>query len=125
MPHILIVDDEEYQRILLCEILSSDPTFTFAEAENGQQALDVARAEPFDLVLMDIMMPVMDGLKACQIFKSDAALRAIPILLISASGPLPDALWQAAGAVGLLRKPFEERELYTKVQHALASRQQQ
>lgn len=123
MPHILIVDDEQYQRLLLREIFSSDPTITVADAENGQQALDMARAESFDLVIMDIMMPVMDGLKACQRFKSDAALQAIPILLIWLSGPLPDTLWQAVGADGLLRTPFEESELYAKVRHALDSRQ--
>ncbi len=125
MPHILIVDDEQYQRILLREILSSDPTFTFADAENGHQALDFARTESFDLVIMDIMMPVLDGVKACKRFKADAALQAIPILLIAASGPLEESIWRAVGAVGFLRKPFAESELYAKVQHGLGSKQQQ
>ena len=120
MPLILIADDERYQRLLLQEILVSDGAFTFVDASDGRQAIDLASRERPDLILLDIMMPVMDGFEACRRLKIDPDLQAIPVLLISALGPVPDrANWQATGADGFIRKPFEESELWAKVHSAL------
>jgi CheY-like chemotaxis protein len=120
MPCILIADDERYQRTLLREILSSDASLSFAEAGDGRQALAVARMQSVDLILLDIMMPIMDGFAACRAFKADAALHAIPVLLISALGPALEAkVWKEVGADGFISKPFEEAELQAKVHSAL------
>jgi putative two-component system response regulator len=120
MPCILIADDERYQRILLREILSSNPSLTFAEAEDGLQALAEARTQSVDLVLLDIMMPTMDGFAACRAFKADAALQSIPVLLISALGPTQGPkVWKEVGADGFISKPFEEGELQAKVGRTL------
>lgn len=120
MPVILIADDERYQRLLLREILASDPSFTFVDADDGRQAVDLARSDRPDLILLDIMMPVMDGFEACRRLKADPGLQAIPVLLISALGPVPDRLnWQATGADGFISKPLEVSELRAKVHSAL------
>ncbi len=120
MPVILIADDERYQRLLLREILASDPPFTFVDADDGRQAVELARRERPDLILLDIMMPVMDGFEACRRLKAAPDLRAIPVLLISALGPAPDGeSWRAIGAAGFISKPFEEDELRAKVHSAL------
>src|SRR3954462_5596919 len=106
MPCILIADDEHYQRRLLREILASTPSLTFAEAEDGRQALSIARAQSIDLALLDIMMPTMDGFAACRAFKADTELHSIPVLLISALGPMLDSkVWKEVGADGFISKP--------------------
>jgi hypothetical protein len=81
VAHILIVDGAAYQRLLLIELLSIDSAITFNEASDGRQALEVARATRPDLVLLDVMMPVIGGF--------EAGRASHPILLITALRPIP------------------------------------
>ncbi len=117
MPHILITDDERYQRLLLRELLAGDSSLTFGEASDGQQALDQARIHRPDLVLLDVMMPILDGLEACRRFKTDPELQAIPVLLVTAWRPAPTdrQIWQATGADGMIHRPFEDGQLQATV----------
>jgi CheY-like chemotaxis protein len=120
MPHILIADDEPYQRLLIIELLSADPAFTFSEADDGRHALEVARAAPPDLVLLDVMMPVLDGFAACRAFRQDPDLQTIPIILITAQRKTGhDEMAAEAGAVALIGKPYEEADLRSNVYRAL------
>jgi len=120
MPMILIVDDEPYQRILIRETLSTDPDLVFYEADNGADALRMARRFPPDLILLDVMMPSMDGFEVCRIIKADPTMRSIPVILVTALGQLQDKVTGLdSGADDFINKPYEEGELQARVRSAL------
>lgn len=81
--HILVVDDHRTTRLKLSLGLKQQG-HTVSEAENGRQALEKLRAESFDLVLLDVMMPELDGYQVLEQMKNDSALRDIPVIVISA-----------------------------------------
>ena len=102
---ILIVDDEANVRLLLANLLDKD--YTILKAGNGNEAIDIARREKPDLILMDIMMPKMDGYTACHTIKRDKAIAGIPVVMLTALGyGLNKALAQEMGAEGYITKPF-------------------
>jgi CheY-like chemotaxis protein len=115
--YILIADDEPYQRLLIRETLAVDPSFRFVEAADGLQALQLARQEHPDIILLDVMMPNLDGLEVCRLLKADPTLQAIPVIMISA---IRDQLaGQEAGCDEFVPKPFEARELQETVYRLL------
>jgi two-component system, sensor histidine kinase and response regulator len=123
MPLVLIVDDESYQRTLIRETLSSDPTLTFAEAGNGQKGLEQVFNTPPDVILLDVMMPVMNGFQVCHRIKNDPQFRAIPVILVTALGRVEDKVAGLdAGADDFVNKPFEESELQARVRSALRAK---
>ena len=85
--HILVVDDHRTTRMKLSLGLKQQG-HTVAEAENGREALEKLRADPFDLVLLDIMMPELDGYQVLEQMKADGALRDVPVIVISAQDEL-------------------------------------
>ncbi len=82
-PAILIVDDFKLNRELLLRRLACDPAHVW-QAENGQIALDMLREREFDLVLLDVRMPVLDGYDTLRAIREDPALRATPVIMITA-----------------------------------------
>jgi two-component system sensor histidine kinase/response regulator len=120
MPQILIVDDEMYQRILIRETLSADPSFTFVEAEDGAEALELVGQSVPDLVLLDVMMPKLDGFQVCKALKTNPAYQSIPVIMITALGQVQDKVTGLdSGADDFVNKPFEESELQARVRSAL------
>ncbi len=120
MPHILIVDDEPFQRMLIREMLSNNADYLFSEAEDGVQAVARARARHPDLILLDVMMPHMNGFQVCQTLKADPELRGVPIILVTALDKIEDRVnGLDAGADDFINKPFEEEELQTRVREIL------
>jgi len=118
---VLIVDDEPNVRRLSHTILAK--TFEVIEAEDGRQAIDLAIAQKPDVILMDIMMPKMDGLTACHVIKKDPATKAIPVVMVTAIGfELNIKLSQQMGATGYVTKPFSPQDLLGKITEALANR---
>lgn len=104
--HVLVVDDIEANRDVLSRRLERQG-YAVARAENGRQALDKLHAETFDLVLLDIMMPEMDGYEVLQRLKADEALRHIPVIMISALNELDSVVrCIELGAEDYLPKPF-------------------
>jgi two-component system, sensor histidine kinase and response regulator len=104
--YILIVDDVEANRDVLSRRLERQG-YSVATAENGRQALDMLAANPFDLVLLDIMMPEMDGYEVLHHIKSDDHLRFIPVIMISALSEMDSvARCIEMGAEDYLPKPF-------------------
>ncbi len=102
---ILIVDDEPNIRLLLTRMLSND--YTILEATDGQEAIDLAREVKPDLILMDLLMPRMDGYTACSIIKTDPTTRGIPVVMLTAVGfELNKQLAERVGANGYITKPF-------------------
>ncbi len=105
--HILIVDDDETNRDLLSRRLGREG-HTFETAENGRLALDVARTSSFDVILLDIMMPVMDGFATLRALQSDEHLRRIPVIMLSALDQVDSiARCIEMGADDFLPKPFD------------------
>jgi CheY-like chemotaxis protein len=110
---ILVVDDD--QEILnLLELALSDEGYTVSCARNGQEALDMLESERPGLILLDLMMPVMNGWALCQELKRDERLSGIPIVLMSADRRL-DRKVREAQADDHLRKPFDLATLYEVV----------
>ena len=120
MARILVVDDEELARFTIREILTK-AGHEIEEAENGKQAIERQKAEPFDLIVTDIVMPGKDGVETIAELKRDVP--APIILAISAGGPTGDADFlkraESAGADDILVKPFSEEELVQKVDECL------
>ena len=116
----LIVDDETNVRRLLHDILSK--TFEVFEAEDGRQAIEIANTQKPDVVLMDVMMPKMDGLTACHVIKNDPATKSIPVIMVTAIGfELNIKLSQQMGASGYITKPFSTEELLDKIAQVLTA----
>jgi two-component system cell cycle response regulator len=105
--HILVVDDHRTTRLKLCLGLKQQG-HTVGEAENGMQALEKLRSEPFDLVLLDIMMPEMDGYQVLDQMKEDRDLRDVPVIVISALDDLESVVKGIElGAEDYLPKTFD------------------
>ncbi len=105
--HILVVDDHRTTRLKLSLGLKQQG-HTVAEAEDGRQALMKLRTEPFDLVLLDIMMPELDGYQVLEQMKADHALRDVPVIVISAQDELESVVRGIElGAEDYLPKSFD------------------
>ncbi len=117
---ILIADDELYIRQLMASALGRD--YTVLEASDGEEAIDMARSQKPDLILMDIMMPKLDGIGACYLLKSDVNTRAIPVIMVSVrTDKLDQDYSKEMGADDYLAKPFSVQALLDKVkQYELA-----
>ena len=108
---ILVVDDSPTERLALTELLTREG-YQVLTAENGEQALALARAELPDLVLMDVVMPGMNGYQATRQLHRDAATRHIPVIICTTKGQEADRAWGLRqGAVAYLVKPIDETAL--------------
>jgi adenylate cyclase len=115
---VLIVDDEESNRLLLCDPLVAHG-YEIIEAENGEQALERVAQRPPDVILLDVMMPRIDGFEVCRRLKKDARTAHIPILIITAlSERMERMMGIAAGANDFLTKPVDLQELILRVSNA-------
>jgi len=104
-PRVLIVDDQPGNIRVLAEALDSHYEIQFAN--NGRQALELAFAEPPDLVLLDVVMPVMGGFEVCHALKSDARTRHVPVIFVTTLGESEDEeRGFALGAVDYITKPI-------------------
>jgi len=111
---VLIVDDEQYIRQLVNKALGGD--YTVVEASDGEEAINITRQLMPDLILMDILMPKLDGYTACHEIKRDEATSAIPVVMITGVGyELNKELAEKLGADGYITKPFNLQELMDKV----------
>jgi len=116
---ILIVDDEPFNVDYLEQELE-DLGYDTLTAANGQEAIEVVRRERPDLVLLDVMMPVMDGFTACRALKEDEETRLIPIVIMTALDSVDDRVRGIeAGADDFLTKPVDDRELVARIQTTL------
>ena len=117
---ILIVEDEPKNMTLLRDLLQVSGYSTI-EATDGKQGVELARSKKPDLILMDIIMPVMDGLKATRIIKADAVTKNIPMFALTSYAMKGDAeRVLEAGCDGYLSKPFDIRELLKQVAEYLS-----
>jgi two-component system, NarL family, sensor histidine kinase DegS len=118
---ILVADDESLNRILLFTSLQ-EAGYAVETAEDGQQALEILRARRFDAVLLDLIMPRMDGYQVLAVMKQDAALRRVPVIVVSSSDEV-DSIVRCIemGATDYLTKPFNPVLLHARIRASLAS----
>ncbi|RPH56904.1 MAG: response regulator, partial [Chloroflexi bacterium] len=118
-PKILIVDDEPFNVDYLEQELE-ELDYNLVSASNGQEALAKIQAEAPDLILLDIMMPLMDGFEVLTRLKADAATRDIPVIVISANNNLQSVVRGIQlGAEDYLPKPFEPVLLHARIASSL------
>ena len=121
MPNekILLVDDEP-DFIETVQFFLEANEYQVFTATNGEEAVEKTAEEKPDLILLDIMMPKMDGLAACRILKNNENTRSIPIIMVTAKGSREDvAQASGAGANSYIMKPFNLIKLVDKIQEGL------
>ena len=119
--HILIVEDDEMVRKIIGEVLQDIYNLDFAE--NGEAALEKARSQQPDLVLLDIMMPGMDGFQVCRTLRDDPDLKhTIIVILTALSDKDSQKTGLTAGADDYVTKPFNPLDVRTKVRLLLRLR---
>ncbi|OIP26779.1 MAG: hypothetical protein COT13_05650 [Chloroflexi bacterium CG08_land_8_20_14_0_20_45_12] len=107
---ILVVDDEPNIRLIVRRLLGKD--YIVLEANDGEEAVDAARKQKPDLILMDIMMPRMDGYSACHTIRTGQGTKTIPVVMLAAVGyELNKKLSKEVGASGYITKPFSLQDL--------------
>lgn len=122
-PAILLVDDDENNRYTLSRRLQRENYTNLTEAVNGRAALELLREKPFDLVLLDVMMPEMDGYEVLAQLKSDMVLRDIPVIMISALDAIESVVrCIELGAEDYLPKPFNPTLLRARIGASLEKR---
>ena len=122
---ILVVDDDENILSLERTILEQKG-FHVTTAAGGEEALKLLRAQVFDLVLLDVMMPDKDGFEVCRQIKQDTRTKTIPVIFLTAKGG-GEALAEGfeSGAVMYINKPFTANKLLTIVNTMLEQAEQQ
>ena len=116
---ILIADDEAVVRLVVGRILDRD--YVVLEATNGEEAVEIAKGQKPDLILMDLIMPKMDGYTACSEIKADQATRGIPVVILTAVGhELNKKYAVEMGAEGYVTKPISSQELIDAITPLLA-----
>ena len=121
MKTILIVEDNEDNRLIYSQYLAH-AGFRVLEAANGAEGLQVARSDRPDIILMDISMPVMDGLTATRHLKADPDLSAIPVVALTAHAmPTDEQMAREAGCDGYVSKPVMPRDVRAEVERWIGS----
>ncbi|GHU93373.1 hybrid sensor histidine kinase/response regulator [Bacteroidia bacterium] len=119
---LLLVEDNEELLALMVKLLSKE--YNIVTAKNGREAIEILEAEYIDLVISDVMMPVMDGLEFCKYVKNEFELSHVPIILLTAKNKEEDRVESYdAGADGFITKPFNLNVLYSKIKNLLKAKE--
>ncbi len=119
---ILLIDDHQTVFRLL-EAIVRIKGYTLLYAESGQQGIVMTRQEQPDLVLLDVMMPDIDGFKVCQYLQENDDTKEIPIMFLTARGADGDLeAGRKAGADGFMTKPFQTMEVLKQIERLLANK---
>jgi len=116
---ILLVDDElELVTVVKFRLEAND--YGVIVAYDGQEALEKARKDKPDLIILDLMLPKMDGYKVCGLLKADERYKKIPIIMFTARGQESDKkIGEEVGADAYITKPFEDQVLLAKIKELL------
>jgi DNA-binding response OmpR family regulator len=116
---ILLVDDSETS-LLMARMILSKANYDILVAKDGQQGVETAAKERPDLVLLDVVMPRLNGFEACAKLKSQKETEAIPVIMVTTRGEGPSVeTGYASGASDYVTKPVNGLELLTKVRNLL------
>ena len=130
MAKILVVDDEQ-PIVQLMQFILEKIGHEVSVAYNGAEMLEALGVEPKnesaplpDLILLDLMMPIMDGLTACLRLRDDARASKIPVVIVTAKGDMRSAFEKVPSVAAFFHKPFDPGALRVAVDKALASKKQ-
>ncbi|MBI4052372.1 MAG: response regulator [Elusimicrobia bacterium] len=115
---ILVVDDEKDVVTLVKFLLEKDGHIVL-EASNGEEALKVATSYSPDLIILDIMMPVMDGYTLNSKLQENPSLSSIPVIVLTARGQMKDLFLIAPNVTAFIEKPFDPKQLRDLIQTTL------
>ncbi len=120
MPQKILIADDDVETLRLIGLMLQRQGFEIAAATNGAQALEMAQTASPDLIILDVMMPDVDGYQVTRQLRQDAATAEIPILMFTAKSQLEDKLEGFdAGADDYLTKPTQPRELIAHINKLL------
>ena len=112
---VLVVEDSATDSHLICNTLSA-AGFTTLSVGNAEEALNVAKTEKPEAILMDVVMPGTNGFQATRMLHTDPETADIPVIIVSSKGKASDRVWGLRqGAVGYLTKPVDKKELIEKL----------
>ncbi|MCX5698451.1 MAG: response regulator [Candidatus Omnitrophica bacterium] len=120
MPKTILVVDDEPQLVDLVKMRLEANNYLVLTADDGQEALEKARQDKPDLIILDLMLPKMDGYKVCGLLKADARYNKIPIILFTARAQESDRkTGKDVGADAYITKPFEPQTLLGAIKELL------
>ena len=121
MPKRIVLADDDPDMVAFMTLPLTKRGYEVAVGGNGEEALDLARHYGPDLVILEVCMPLVDGLEACQRLKSDSRLKDIPVMLITATASLlpPPHILYALQVEDYLIKPFPVRVLVEKIEQLI------
>ena len=112
---VLLIDDDADLRKLIKLTLEFTAGWEVATAGDGVAGLEEARRQKPDVIVLDVMMPVMDGYEVCRRLKQDPALAAIPVVLLTARKEQDEERLRTSGAAGVVLKPFDPEGLAARI----------
>ncbi len=119
---VLVVDDDRNAVDILTRLLRREG-FEVLPAQGGREALDLLTHERVDVILLDVMMPGMDGFQVCAALRADERTRDIPVILLTAKDDVETrVVGMRLGVSEFLTKPFNKRELFTRVRAQIHQR---
>jgi CheY-like chemotaxis protein len=117
---VLVIEDEDDIREVACMCLADDDTIEVIEAGCGREGIQKAQEEKPDVILMDVMMPDMDGKETFRLLGSDPATSAIPVIFLTAKAMTSEVSeLKALGAKGILVKPFDPLALPSQIKEIM------
>lgn len=123
--NVLVIEDDHDTSNLIAEILGN-AGYTPAAAYDGESGIEMAKAEQPDLIVLDLMLPNIDGLEVCRRLAGDDNTRSIPVIVLTAKKELSTKLSSfVAGARRFLTKPFEDEELINEIGRTLRQKNMQ
>ena len=118
---VLVVDDDDDVREITCCALEAVGGCRVVDADRGAKALDVAAATRPDVILLDVMMPGMDGIATARALWDNERTRGIPVILLTAKVQVLETWSQVPGVVGALAKPFDPFGLVAEIDRILGA----
>jgi two-component system alkaline phosphatase synthesis response regulator PhoP len=119
---VLVVDDDDDVREITCLALEAVGQWAYVDADRGTKAVEVAIAERPDVILLDVMMPGMDGIETAQVLWADERTRGIPVILLTAKVQVTESWTDVPGVVGAVVKPFDPFGLVAEIDRILDAR---
>ncbi len=117
--NFLVVDDDLINRKLMSAMLKKQPfASTVLEASNGQEAVEMLKSQPIDLVFLDLIMPIMDGITVLQIMEADPKLKNIPVIVLTTDETKKGEALNN-GANTFISKPVRESEIIPKIKELI------
>jgi CheY-like chemotaxis protein len=116
LKRVLLIDDEKDIRTLACLCLELEKGWEILEASSGQEGITIAEKEQPDAILLDAMMPDLDGLQTLAKLKANPKTKQIPAIFVTAKVQVSDRrVFYAAGAQGVINKPFDSLTLASQI----------